>query len=188
MQDYKSRLPFPSPRNLPYPGIKPASLMSPALAGRFFTIVPLCQVPSQPSGHSLSSISSGSSLLIFDHGYFPPSLFSWTLCLVVICGHLWATLDWRLITEPISVSILDVEHSAMSEMPNKYPAFEMPNEYLLNQQMRDRIQIPRGSLALVCGTGSWCVTNDRKQHHFENSLLRNCQSTNPKKWWNVSII
>ena len=30
-------LPRPPPRDLPNPGIKPASLMSPALAGRFFT-------------------------------------------------------------------------------------------------------------------------------------------------------
>ena len=36
-QEYWSGLPFPTPRNLPDPGIKPASL---ALAGRFFTTVP----------------------------------------------------------------------------------------------------------------------------------------------------
>ena len=36
-QEYWSRLPFPSPGYLPKPGIKPVSLMSPALAGRFFT-------------------------------------------------------------------------------------------------------------------------------------------------------
>ena len=30
-------LSFPSPGDLPNPGIKPTSLMSPALAGRFFT-------------------------------------------------------------------------------------------------------------------------------------------------------
>ena len=30
-------MPFPPPGELPDPGIKPASLMSPALAGRFFT-------------------------------------------------------------------------------------------------------------------------------------------------------
>ena len=36
-QEYWSGLPFPSPGHLPYPGIKPAFLMSPALAGRFFT-------------------------------------------------------------------------------------------------------------------------------------------------------
>ena len=36
-QEYWSRLPFPTPEDLPDPGIKPASLESPALAGRFFT-------------------------------------------------------------------------------------------------------------------------------------------------------
>ena len=36
-QEYWSGLPFPSPADLPDPGIKPTSLMSPALAGRFFT-------------------------------------------------------------------------------------------------------------------------------------------------------
>ena len=36
-QEYWSELPFPSPRDLSDPGIKPAS---PALAGRFFTTVP----------------------------------------------------------------------------------------------------------------------------------------------------
>ena len=33
-QEYWNGLPFPSPRDLPDPGIEP---MSPALAGRFFT-------------------------------------------------------------------------------------------------------------------------------------------------------
>ena len=32
-------LPFPSPGDIPNPGIEPTSLMSPALAGRFFTLV-----------------------------------------------------------------------------------------------------------------------------------------------------
>ena len=36
-QEYWSGLSCPPPRDLPDPGIKPASLMSPALAGRFFT-------------------------------------------------------------------------------------------------------------------------------------------------------
>ena len=39
-QEYWSGLPFPSPRDLPDPGIELASLMSPALAGRFFTTSP----------------------------------------------------------------------------------------------------------------------------------------------------
>jgi len=33
-QEYWSRLPFHTPKDLPNPGIKPASLMTPALAGR----------------------------------------------------------------------------------------------------------------------------------------------------------
>ena len=36
-QEYWSGLPFPPLGNLPNPGIEPASLSSPALAGRFFT-------------------------------------------------------------------------------------------------------------------------------------------------------
>jgi len=35
--EYWSGLPGPPPRDLPDPGIKPVSLTSPALAGRFFT-------------------------------------------------------------------------------------------------------------------------------------------------------
>ena len=36
-QEHWSGLPFPSSGDLPDPGIEPTSLMSPALAGRFFT-------------------------------------------------------------------------------------------------------------------------------------------------------
>ena len=36
-QEYWSGLPFPTPGDLPDPGIKPTSFASPALAGRFFT-------------------------------------------------------------------------------------------------------------------------------------------------------
>ena len=39
-QEYWSRLPFPPPGDLPDPGIEPASLASPALAGSFFTTEP----------------------------------------------------------------------------------------------------------------------------------------------------
>ena len=37
-QEYWSGLPCPPPEDLPNPGIKATSLMSPALAGRIFTI------------------------------------------------------------------------------------------------------------------------------------------------------
>ena len=39
-QEYWSGWPFPTAGDLPNPGIKPMSLVSPALAGRFFTVVP----------------------------------------------------------------------------------------------------------------------------------------------------
>ena len=39
-QGYWSWLPFPTPGDLPDPGIEPMSFVSPALAGRFFTTVP----------------------------------------------------------------------------------------------------------------------------------------------------
>ena len=40
-QEYWSGLPFPPPGDRPNPGIEPVSLTSPALAGGFFTTVPL---------------------------------------------------------------------------------------------------------------------------------------------------
>ena len=40
-QEYWSGLPFPSPGDLPNPGIELVSLVSPALAGGFFTIRPV---------------------------------------------------------------------------------------------------------------------------------------------------
>ena len=42
-------VPFPIPGDLPDPGMKPASLASPAMAGRFFTTVP----PGKPEGTML---------------------------------------------------------------------------------------------------------------------------------------
>ena len=44
-QEYWSGLPFPSPGDLPDPGVETASPVSPALAGRFFTTEP----PGKPS-------------------------------------------------------------------------------------------------------------------------------------------
>ena len=39
-QEYWIGLPFPSPGAFPNPGVEPTSLVSPALAGRFFNTVP----------------------------------------------------------------------------------------------------------------------------------------------------
>ena len=45
-QEYWSGLPFPSPGDLPNPGNQPMSLMSPALAGGFFTTSTTWEAPS----------------------------------------------------------------------------------------------------------------------------------------------
>ena len=41
-QEYWIGLPFPMPENLPDPGMEPMSLVSAALAGRFFSTEPYC--------------------------------------------------------------------------------------------------------------------------------------------------
>ena len=66
-QEYWSGLPFPSPGDLPDPGIKPVFLMSPALAGRFFTASP-----------------SGKLFFLYTKGSKIPTefLFSWEMPLV----------------------------------------------------------------------------------------------------------
>ena len=48
-QEYWSGLPFPSPGNLSDPGIESASVMSPTMAGRFFTTSTTWEAPIQPT-------------------------------------------------------------------------------------------------------------------------------------------
>ena len=74
--EYWSGLPFPTPRDLPGPGIRPAS---PALAGRFFTTEP----PGEPLyvlGYPKNQINEcfSSSACLF-------STSPWTLCRPVVC-------------------------------------------------------------------------------------------------------
>ena len=62
-EEYWSGLPCPPPGDLPDPGIKPMSLVSPALAGRLFTTeplgIPLNQPPPPPLGCQRSLPSHG---------------------------------------------------------------------------------------------------------------------------------
>ena len=46
-QEYWSGLPFPSPGDLPNPGIEPTSLTSPALVGGFFTTSTTWEAPTK---------------------------------------------------------------------------------------------------------------------------------------------
>jgi len=57
-QEYWSGLPFPPPRDLPDPGIELKSLVSPAMAGRFFTTAPLVK-PKHKDWSSYSILGGG---------------------------------------------------------------------------------------------------------------------------------
>ena len=62
-QKYWSELPFPSPGDLPDPGIKPTSLASPALAGELLTTVPPEEAEAKrPLCSHISFLSSGKML------------------------------------------------------------------------------------------------------------------------------
>ena len=60
-QEYWSGLPCHSPGNLPSQGIEPASLMSPALAGRFFTTSATWEAPFKPWAVLSHSVVSDSA-------------------------------------------------------------------------------------------------------------------------------
>ena len=53
-QEYWGRLPFPSPGDLPDPGMEPTSPLSPALASVFFTTSATWEAPLKRISESLS--------------------------------------------------------------------------------------------------------------------------------------
>ena len=55
-QEYWSGVPFPTPGDLPDPGVEPKSLSFPALAGRFFTTEP----PGKPSKYAYAAAAAKS--------------------------------------------------------------------------------------------------------------------------------
>ena len=57
-QEYWSGLVCPPPGDLPDPGFEPKSLMSPALAGRFFTTSATWEAHSQKDGSLLNLMKS----------------------------------------------------------------------------------------------------------------------------------
>ena len=54
-QEYRSRLPFPSPADLPNPGIQPVFPGSPTLAGEFFTTEPSGKAKTRQGGTQIST-------------------------------------------------------------------------------------------------------------------------------------
>ena len=76
-QEYWSGLPCPPPVDLPDPGIKPTFLMSPALAGRFFTTTATCE----------AHINTDSLIKVKNHG----QMFSFSPVQSLSCVQLFAT-------------------------------------------------------------------------------------------------
>ena len=74
-QEYWSGLPFPSPGDLPDPGMEPTSLMSPALAGGFFLSL-------APPGKSSSCSSSSKQLVCVFSGLSCGEQFELDACML----------------------------------------------------------------------------------------------------------
>ena len=62
-QEYWSGLPRSPPGNLPNPGIEPSSLMSPALAGRFFTTSTIWEAPGNRFKYSQLTFDKGTKIM-----------------------------------------------------------------------------------------------------------------------------
>ena len=95
-QEYWSGLPFLSPADLPQPGIKPASPMSPALAGGFFTAsatgeAPLTHIYDCTSSLTFSSVQFSS---VQSLSHVPFFATPWT---AVCKASLSTTNSWSLL-------------------------------------------------------------------------------------------
>ena len=88
-QEYWSGLPCPPPGDLPEPGIKPASLMSPALAGRFLSLVP----PGKPREQGCTDNWNGHPDQLLRISRWDPdqSVFK-TPQVTSVCKHIWKPL------------------------------------------------------------------------------------------------
>ena len=75
-QEYWSGLPFPSPGNLPDPGIEPSSPVSPSLAGRFFTT----ESPGKPPSVSYWDLNSQRCASVLKKGL--------RLCTAGVCDYI----------------------------------------------------------------------------------------------------
>ena len=85
-QEYWRRVPFPTQQDFSDPGIEPLSLVSPALAGRFFTTGATWEAP--PYYSSLTFISSDTSNYISSSFIFPPLLSSLKFYIKVLIKYI----------------------------------------------------------------------------------------------------
>ena len=118
-QEYRSGLPFPSPKDLPGSGIEPPS---PALAGRFFT--------TKPPGKSYSAYNS--LHLLIPHSQLYPSLtipipwnyksFYIIVFLTLRCEYLFPFLSLHCTVGSLKS---ETTRCPIEQVPNKYSSNKM---------------------------------------------------------------
>ena len=86
-EEYWSGLPFPPLKNLPNPGIKPTSLVSPALAGGFFT--------TSASWEALNYDSLKGKYALINTKWMSAAHFWSTLCFSFHCNWIQFSISWH---------------------------------------------------------------------------------------------
>ena len=103
-QECWSGLPFPSPGDLPNPGVKPESLASPALTGRFFTNMAhiLLLLENSAHGAAMPSTPAGAAWSQPSLAFLSVKVFRWVLN-VKAFGHPYNSLQVDIrVTAPTS--------------------------------------------------------------------------------------
>ena len=117
-QEYWSGLPYPTPRNLPNPGIQPGSLASPALAGESFTTAP----PGKPISEKQFQILR-EDLNLPSLGQVLPLIYSkvvgraWSFSSIQVAGTQPQSRGWRDGGEGAAVSWLHHDASLSLSFP-----------------------------------------------------------------------
>ena len=133
-QEYWSGLPFPSPGDLPHPGIEPAS---PALAHAFFTTYPLGKPQKKIRGFKRKTLTSTGNLFFLKRycfiQYFTtarPCILLATRCLCIPRLSILFILDilWTGSKYEFSISVCSV---SISENPRLFIRVEIMSRLMM---------------------------------------------------------
>ena len=133
-QEYWSQLPCPPPGDLPDSGIKPACLMSSALAGGLFTTSAIWEAQEESwaklNSHFQEMLKLGrewASFPIFSHGQLPLDHRVGSVLVSGLCPWEPPTQKWNSLSPPVKVFIC-VERQS----PTYEPHFKMHFEIWAN--------------------------------------------------------
>ena len=124
-QEYWSGLPCSPPGDLPDPGIEPASLRTPALAGRFFTTSATWEAHNLTCKYIICSfMGSAARFPFFCSGHTATheaiqfiikkkkSDRSWSSS-IILSLEVWSELGWRLLEEKPSLDLCNVMYGTV---------------------------------------------------------------------------